>query len=562
MRAGRGAKAGWIPPELSAIAMKALANKAVDRYQTTEALRRDVELYLEGRSVSAKQDSIREMVWKLIKRNKGVSIATAAAAVVLGVVGLWSLIAILGANARTQRAHDAYVAEQKEKEKRTKEAVPAFLKAARRAVERKEFDDALAQVSVVIDYDADNAEALLLKGQLLVSRKEFPAAARELDRYVTLRPDDAKSAKLAKLCVAPDTNDPTVQDAMASILIAQKQPGLAIGFFQSSAKQFAAYKKQLEAGGWLGGSAMSLKVDTDHRLSYSINGGNPPDKYLDLTPFRGIPLSNLRLLAVRVQNLEPLRGMPLTSLKLEGLSFLNSLAPIKDMPLTELKISRCTLIEDLTPLQGLRLSSFELFGCPRVTDLTPLKEMPLTQLTISGPGNVPTQKCNVEDISPLRGLPLRHLNMRGAKVKDLEPLRGMDLQTLNLHSIKTLKDLKPLEGMALKELDISYTSVADLAPLQGMPLNRLEMASSNVKDLGPLRGLPLTELVLSAKVTDVTPLDGMSLESINLATPVRRLKGLDVLREITSLRRIGFGGVGSYLDAAEFWQKLDAGEIK
>ena len=64
-------KAGWIPPELSAIALKALATKPKDRYQSVETLKQDIELFLEGRSVSAKQDSFREMVWKLVKRNKG-----------------------------------------------------------------------------------------------------------------------------------------------------------------------------------------------------------------------------------------------------------------------------------------------------------------------------------------------------------------------------------------------------------------------------------------------------------------------------------------------------------
>ena len=44
-----------IPPELSAIAMKALSKHKADRYQTVDAFRRDIALCLEGRSVSARQ---------------------------------------------------------------------------------------------------------------------------------------------------------------------------------------------------------------------------------------------------------------------------------------------------------------------------------------------------------------------------------------------------------------------------------------------------------------------------------------------------------------------------
>src|SRR5262249_47664336 len=46
------AAAGKIPPELSAVAMKALAKLPEDRYPAIEFLRKDIELFLEGRSVS------------------------------------------------------------------------------------------------------------------------------------------------------------------------------------------------------------------------------------------------------------------------------------------------------------------------------------------------------------------------------------------------------------------------------------------------------------------------------------------------------------------------------
>ena len=108
-RSPERARAGWIPPEVSAIAMKALATKATDRYPTVEALRRDVEQFLEGRSVSAKQDTAWEIVKKLVMRNKGASIAAA--------IGLVALTAVLAVSfqfinaARVQAENDRTVAE-------------------------------------------------------------------------------------------------------------------------------------------------------------------------------------------------------------------------------------------------------------------------------------------------------------------------------------------------------------------------------------------------------------------------------------------------------------------
>ena len=66
--------------------MKALAKKPEDRYPTVEALRRDIERFQEGRSVSAKEDTYREAAWRLVKRNKLASAFTAVLAVVL----VWS----------------------------------------------------------------------------------------------------------------------------------------------------------------------------------------------------------------------------------------------------------------------------------------------------------------------------------------------------------------------------------------------------------------------------------------------------------------------------------------
>jgi len=50
-----------------------------DRYPNVEALRIDIERFQEGRSVSAKPDTTREMLWKLVKRNKGFSVGAAGA---------------------------------------------------------------------------------------------------------------------------------------------------------------------------------------------------------------------------------------------------------------------------------------------------------------------------------------------------------------------------------------------------------------------------------------------------------------------------------------------------
>jgi hypothetical protein len=81
-----------VPRELSAIAMKCLSKVRARRYHSVMQLRKDVGLFLEGRSVSAKPDTLGQAVVKLVKRNKGVSAAVGAAALVLIAVTAFFLI--------------------------------------------------------------------------------------------------------------------------------------------------------------------------------------------------------------------------------------------------------------------------------------------------------------------------------------------------------------------------------------------------------------------------------------------------------------------------------------
>ena len=118
-KAPERARAGKIPVELAAVAMKALAKNKADRYQTVEGMRQDIERFLEGRSVSAKPDTVREMAVKLVRRNQGVSIATAAA-VRLFIVGVWSLIAVVSANARTRM-------KRRRQAEQAKKSAPSFV---------------------------------------------------------------------------------------------------------------------------------------------------------------------------------------------------------------------------------------------------------------------------------------------------------------------------------------------------------------------------------------------------------------------------------------------------
>ncbi|MCX6901307.1 MAG: SUMF1/EgtB/PvdO family nonheme iron enzyme [Verrucomicrobia bacterium] len=99
-----------------------------------------------------------------------------------------------------------------------------------------------------------------------------------------------------------------------------------------------------------------------------------------------------------------------------------------------------------------------------------IRESAVTQLAISTVG--------VKDISPLRAL------------RQLDEVRCSGTQ----EEPSPLSDLSPLRGLSLRHLACDFTAVSDLSPLAGMPLAFLDISGTQVINLSPLADLSLTEL--------------------------------------------------------------------
>jgi hypothetical protein len=139
----------------------------------------------------------------------------------------------------------------------------------------------------------------------------------------------------------------------------------------------------------------------------------------------------------------------------------------------------------------------------------------------------------------------------------------MKLTHLDLNGCGQVQALSPLKGMPLTGLYINDSKVRDLTPLRDTKLEFLACNNTSVKDLTPLKGMPLKTLVMHGTgVADLRPLQGMALDAIRL-TPRNITQGLDILRDMKSLKSIGTG----WLDTpswppAEFWDRYDKGEFK
>ncbi|MBI5686193.1 MAG: protein kinase [Verrucomicrobia bacterium] len=161
-----------------------------------------------------------------------------------------------------------------------------------------------------------------------------------------------------------------------------------------------------------------------------------------------------------------------------------------------------------------------------VSDLTPIKALKGLQRLVLAPEK-PNEQGALTELSALSGMTLTWLACQGnPQLQDLSPLRDMPLTGLSCGGTQ-VKDLSPLSGMRLATLGINDTPVEDVSALAGMPLTVLWCHNSKVANLSPLRGMPLRELRCDFMMA----------------------RDADLLRGIRSLARI------NGLPAATFWKK-------
>ena len=206
-------------------------------------------------------------------------------------------------------------------------------------------------------------------------------------------------------------------------------------------------------------------------------------------------------------------------------------------------------LRSVEPLKGLPLRGLDL-GFTYVSDLAPLTGMPLESLILE---NTP-----VADLSVLKGMPLKVLKIQNTKVTDFSFLEGMKLTHLNVLNMP-FNDLNSLRDMPLDTLWLTGSKVTDLTPLSGTRLVSLDVAETEVTDLTPVGTMSSLRWfnIANSPVSDLSPLAGLSLERIVLS-PERIRKGIDSIRNMKSLVYIQTE-IEQNLEASEFWKRYDLG---
>ena len=479
-----------VPRELSAIVMKCLHKNRAHRYRSVLDLKRDLALFLEGRSVSASPDTFAQAVVKLVKRNKPVSAAIAAAAVLLIAVTTAFIIRLASERDRALASERLAVSESKAaKEARDQQRATALAASKRqaesavRAASEGRLDEAKVRADAAVEVMPDGPWGHYALGVLAHEKKDFASARKHLDEALRLDPTHRPStllhitilaatgdlAQFEKLAAEADKcNDWKALIAAGDTLFAARRHDAAV----------RAYTQALSLVRRLSSMPQAVQHGVEEKLErasacqkmagfWGSVSKLPPDKRARLLSARLAEAYGTHPSCVRAA----VAGDGSITLTLDG----------------------SDRIRWLDPLRGLSLTSISLYIVP-VRDLEPLRGMPLRSFSYLRPGGV----TGISDFGPLKGMPLDSLVLRGPDLTDLRQLVGLQLTKL-LVSDARISDISPLKGMPLKELSLWENPIGNLSALAGMRLESVGLGKTNVTDLTPLRGMPLRELRPPAK---------------------------------------------------------------
>ncbi|MBN1865117.1 MAG: protein kinase [Victivallales bacterium] len=143
----------------------------------------------------------------------------------------------------------------------------------------------------------------------------------------------------------------------------------------------------------------------------------------------------------------------------------------------------------------------------------------------------------------------------------IEFMRGLEFSLIDC-SENDISTLEPLSGMALRQLDCADNPVSNISPLRGLNLEYLELHNTSVSDISVLAGMPLRALSLSG-CTELHDLSALkSLPKLERLTIPEQVTNLEFLGLLPNLKTLNNQWDGWKMTKDEFLRKKEQVKIK
>ncbi len=564
-----------VDTDLDAIILKCLRNNPEDRYRSVARLKDDLERWEKGEVILAKPITIREVVWKAIKRHSLISSIIAVSLLSFTMMGLFFIWnqnqinqklneALITAKANEQKAIEmAALADlnakkhkealddyQKEKEGRetaqsqlqqltTKDDIRQLQESARRG----QRDEIIQLATKILKSNPKQVEALEILIGVRFLQFDFPAVLalsenlkdlhpsvqanwkyKETNAIVNLSEKYAPNLKagnrLSPLDLMQLISDARGLHCYIPLLNSQKEliPTMKIQIIEALTRDNANAKADLDK---------NLKIElAENGFRLEIQSIPALKSIFALTSFPYF--TQVTLQSTSVDNISALTQHPLTQLRIIS-SPVTELPPLKSKVLTDITLID-TRIKSLEPLRNRKIK--QLY----TTNITPPFEL-LKSLTDSLT-DLGITYCTIDRFEPFKAFPLTSLKLDYTPLSNLDEIRQLNLEQLSICGT-AVTNLEPVQNLNLKKFQAANTRISDLAPLKGMPLTILDVSNTNVNQIDTLQEIPLEELDLSGdRIFDISPLKNCkTLQKLTL-TPTWVMKGLSELTQLTKLTEL------------------------
>ena len=385
-----------VPEGLAAIVLKAMATEMALRYQSVAELQADILSWQGGFAPKAERAGITRQMILWAGRHKGNVVLFGIFFVVLN-TALAVFVLSLKHERDNLRASEAgathYASQLSQALTDLRGVAPIFAEEARELVKKKDLDAALARIDSAIRQLPNEPEYYNLRGNILQTMLRWDDAVESYDDALERNPNLASAKEnlaLTKKLMEPDGADkedrePSTADlkALEEALIKQKRLAEATVLTDRFGPDKPMAVKLLRDA-----------VEKDPQLK-------PLREYLRGAALRG----RFTRLADGTYSAN-LRGLPppiyLPLLK-------NEVVSVSAIFLDDSNFS------DLSIFSGMKLHELWLAGCAHVTDLSPLRDMQLKVLNLN--------RTSVSDLKPLAMMPLLDLSLDSCtKITDFRPL--------------------------------------------------------------------------------------------------------------------------------------------
>ena len=502
-----------IPPELKAITFKAMAFEQKDRYQSVKEMEHDLNNYLLGYSVSAKQDNTIDVIKKFYKRNKVISIISTSFLTIFIISLIVFIISLKSqrnsaieqreiANAALLKAETAIKQFEKEKADRladNRNSAPSFFAKAQIETQMYNTIEAEQLMDTAISFDPENQTYRIYRGCLAFANNKIKKSINDLS-IIKGNPHQEIISKIVTFLQSSDIIElnEIQKSTLADYCNTLKFYDISQKLTSEFPKKLMIWNQKLSAAWGAENFTLTMEKDLnkgkDEATKLSFSTKNQNDK-IDFSLLKGIPIQAFKFQNCQIANVSFMENMPVEDLTCINCPLLTDISGLKNIKLKSIHLEN-TKVKDLSPLSNSALEILILKNSP-VTSLKPLLHLPIIGIELF--------EINLDDFKELKSFVVEKMSIRNCKINELDFININQLKIILLINCR-IKDISILKDATLLDrVDLQDSLVTDISPLANKNLRVLNLINCRIENIELL--LTLKKLELLAITPSSLPLE-------------------------------------------------------